>query len=86
MVSRAGWSTLPEKRRIGMIFQDYALFPHLTVEQNVAFGLGRKPWDVPYNLYRRPANRCRPLQAEVLHKAFRGAEVLSLDPSHHSHA
>ncbi|MDA9557953.1 ABC transporter ATP-binding protein [Vibrio sp.] len=29
----------PEKRNIGMIFQDYALFPHLTVEQNVKFGL-----------------------------------------------
>ncbi|WP_367987292.1 ABC transporter ATP-binding protein [Vibrio sp. NTOU-M3] len=29
----------PEKRNIGMIFQDYALFPHLTVAQNIAFGL-----------------------------------------------
>ncbi|WP_260259877.1 ABC transporter ATP-binding protein [Vibrio intestinalis] len=29
----------PEQRNIGMIFQDYALFPHLTVEQNVGFGL-----------------------------------------------
>lgn len=30
---------LPEKRQIGMVFQDYALFPHLTVEGNIKFGL-----------------------------------------------
>ena len=33
----------PEKRRIGFVFQDYALFPHLTVEQNVLFGLKGLP-------------------------------------------
>jgi len=29
----------PEKRRVGMVFQDYALWPHMTVSQNLSFGL-----------------------------------------------
>ena len=33
----------PERRQVGMMFQDYALFPHLTVAQNVGFGLRRQP-------------------------------------------
>ena len=29
----------PEQREIGMVFQDYALFPHMTVFQNISFGI-----------------------------------------------
>ncbi|MEP3278122.1 MAG: ABC transporter ATP-binding protein [Stappiaceae bacterium] len=32
----------PEKRHINMVFQDYALFPHMTVQQNISFGLELK--------------------------------------------
>jgi iron(III) transport system ATP-binding protein len=43
LVSGPGVMLPPERRRIGMVFQDYALFPHLTVEQNIAFGLSALP-------------------------------------------
>ena len=42
-LSRPGQTTPPEQRQMGMVFQDYALFPHLSVERNIAYGLHGQP-------------------------------------------
>lgn len=39
--SKAGINLAPQQRNVAYLFQDYALFPHLTVRQNVGFGLAR---------------------------------------------
>lgn len=39
VMSRPGYSRAPEKRNLGMVFQDYALFPHMDVNANIGFGL-----------------------------------------------
>ncbi len=54
-LSRPGQTTPPEQRQMGMVFQDYALFPHLSVERNIAYGL-----------HGQPAERQRQRTAEVL--------------------
>jgi len=43
LISAPGVTVPPEQRSIGMVFQDYALFPHLTIADNIAFGLRKKP-------------------------------------------
>lgn len=43
----------PQQRQVGYLFQDYALFPHLTVRQNIAFGL-HKGWRNPKRKERHP--------------------------------
>ena len=43
LVSSAAFTQVPELRQISMVFQDLALFPHLTIEQNIGFGLTQWP-------------------------------------------
>jgi iron(III) transport system ATP-binding protein len=39
VLSSPSMTLTPEKRQVGMVFQDFALFPHLTITENIAFGL-----------------------------------------------
>ncbi|MFZ2990891.1 ABC transporter ATP-binding protein [Ideonella sp.] len=50
----AGIALTPQQRRLGHVFQDYALFPHLNVRQNIAFAL-RSGWRNPGRVERYPA-------------------------------
>ena len=45
LVSNKQHNLSPNKRGIGFLFQDYALFPHLTVYQNIAWGIGKTEKD-----------------------------------------
>ena len=43
--SEKGINLPPDKRNVGFLFQNYALWPHMTVYQNIAFGLENMRWD-----------------------------------------
>jgi iron(III) transport system ATP-binding protein len=72
VVAGSGRFVPPERRRIGMVFQDYALFPHLTVRANVAFGLAARPRDE-----REPVTRRTLELVGLQHKADRYPHELS---------
>jgi iron(III) transport system ATP-binding protein len=54
-VAGGSYSVAPEQRDVGMVFQDYALFPHLTVAKNVAFGLHNLRKQPTFNIKKRTA-------------------------------
>ncbi len=45
LMSRSGYTMAPERRNLGLIFQSYALWPHMTVFKNIAYGLKLRRWD-----------------------------------------
>ncbi len=59
----------PAKRNFGIVFQSYALFPNMTVRQNILFGLARKPLD----------------RAERGRKADEALEMVDLGPHRHKY-
>ncbi|MDB5071680.1 MAG: afuC [Candidatus Eremiobacteraeota bacterium] len=70
-LSAPGAVVPPERRRMSMIFQSYALWPHMTVEQNVAYGLRlrRLPRD---EIARRVATICAAVQLDTLMQRYPG--------------
>jgi len=72
VVAGPGRFVPPERRRIGMVFQDYALFPHLTVTANIAFGLANRPREQRQALTRRTLEL-----VGLQHKAARHPHELS---------
>ncbi|SFD09526.1 molybdate transport system ATP-binding protein [Cupriavidus sp. OV038] len=70
--SETGVDVRPQERRVAYLFQDYALFPHLTVAQNIAFGLSQG--------WRNPARRALPPEAARWVDAFGLREIVNQYP------
>jgi len=56
LLSKPGFREPPERRKLGMVFQDYALFPHMNIFQNVSFGLRDKSSPIKKQIVERLLN------------------------------
>ena len=64
----------PERRRVGMVFQDYALFPHLNVADNVAYGVDTKKQGVQSVFWALAMTRLNAYQYKFPHELSGGQQ------------
>ena len=70
--SAAGIDLPSRARRVSLLFQHYALFPHLTVERNIGFGLRHLPGVTPQERSRRTAEQIAAMHLSGLERRFPG--------------
>lgn len=72
----------PEQRRVGLVFQEYALFPHMTVERNVAYGGRARAGELLERFHISHLARARPAQLSGGERQRVGlARALARDPA-----
>ncbi len=77
----AGIDRPPEERRVGYVFQEYALFPHMSVEQNVAYAGGRAAGELLERFHLTPLAKAHPAELSGGERQRVGlARALARDP------
>ena len=73
--------TPPEERGVGMVFQSYALFPHLSVEKNIAYGISKKEnriYAIRMNELQTTTRCSYHTKAQVVKSSFLGTHYLNI--------